>query len=82
MKTTKRSFFIWILENLQELILTKTAPADCNPMYQQNKANSNFEKFSNMFENILNNIAPTKIKEPSSKSTKKDIVIQKKFESY
>ena len=40
-------------------------------MYQQNNANSTFEKFSNMFENILNNVAPIKIGEPSSKSTKK-----------
>ena len=43
-------------------------------MYQQNNANSNFEKFSNMFENFLNNVAPIKIGEPSptSKSTKKN----------
>ena len=40
-------------------------------MYQQNNANSTFEKFSIMFENNLNSIAPIKIGEPSSKSTKK-----------
>ena len=40
-------------------------------MYQQNNANSTFEKFSIMFENILNSLAPIKIGEPSSKSTKK-----------
>ena len=39
-------------------------------MHQQNNANSTFEKFSNMFENTLNNVAPIKIGEPSSKSTK------------
>ena len=51
-------------------------------MYQQNNANSNFEKFSNMFENILNNVAPIKIGEPSSKSTKKIWFIQRNMESY
>ena len=50
-------------------------------MYQQNNGKSTFEEFSNMFENILNNIAPTKIEEQSSKSTK-EIFIQRNFESY
>ena len=73
MKTTKRSFFTGILANLLELILTKkTASADWSPMYQQNNGNSTFEKFSNMFEKILNNVAPIKIGEPSSKSTKRN----------
>ena len=49
----------------------KNASADWSFMYQQNNANSTFEKFSIMFENILNSIAPIKIGEPSSKSTKK-----------
>ena len=49
----------------------KIASADWSFMYQQNNANSTFEKFSTMFENILNSIAPIKIGEPSSKSTKK-----------
>ena len=40
-------------------------------MYQQNNANSTFEKFSNVFKNILNNVAPIKIVEQSSNSTKK-----------
>ena len=47
------------------------ASADWSPMYQQNNAYSTLEKFSNMFESIMNNIAPIKIEEPSSKSTKK-----------
>ena len=49
----------------------KIASADWSFMYQQNNANSTFEKLSIMFENILNSIAPIKIGEPSSKSTKK-----------
>ena len=41
--------------------LNKTiAFADWSPMYQQNNENSTFEKFSSMFENILNNVAPIK----------------------
>ena len=58
----------------------KIASADWSFMYQQNKANSTFEHFSIMFDYILNSIAPIKIGEPSSKSTK-EMVIQKSFES-
>ena len=40
-------------------------------MYQQINANSLFEKFLNMFENILNRVIPIKKEEPSSKPTKR-----------
>ena len=72
MKTTKRSFFYRDNKEFRRANRNKKiASADWSPMYQQNNANSTFEKFSNMFENLLNNVAPIKIGEPSSKSTKK-----------
>ena len=72
MKTTKRSFFYRYTSKFTRANLNKKiASADWSPMYQQNKTNSTFEKFSYMFENILNKKAPIKIGEPSSKSTKK-----------
>ena len=72
MKTTKRSFFYRVTSQFSRANLNKTiASADWSPMYQQNNANSTFEKFPKMFENILNNVAPIKIGESSSKSTKK-----------
>ena len=53
MKTTKRSFFYRDTSQFSRANLNKTiASADWSPLYQQNNANSTFEKFSNMFENI------------------------------
>ena len=52
-------------------IHNQISQADWSPTYQQNNANSTFGNFSNMFENILNNMDPIKIGEPSSKSPKK-----------
>ena len=58
-------------KNLLVRLNKEVASADWSPIYQQNNAKSNSEKFSNLFENILNHIAPNKIGEPSSKATKK-----------
>ena len=80
-KTTKRSFYrdtskftkanVSKSSKSRANLSKKIASADWSPMYQQNNANSTFEKFSNMFENVQNNIAPIKVEKPSSKSTKK-----------
>ena len=50
-------------------------------MYQQNNADSTSEKFSNIFENILNNIAPIKIGD-IVKINEKAMVIQSIIEPY
>ena len=50
-------------------------------MYQQKDANSTFQMFSDLFENVLSNLAPIKIEEPMNSSNKK-IDICRKFESY
>ena len=71
-ENNKTHFFYRDTSQFSRANLNKTiASADWSPMYQKNNANSSFEKFSNMFENILNNVAPIKIGEPSSKSTNK-----------
>ena len=72
MKTTKRSFFYRDTRKFFRANLNKkTESVEWSPIYQQNNANSTFGKLTNKFENILNNIVPNKIGEPSSKSTKK-----------
>ena len=73
MKTTKRSFFRDNRKITGVNLHKKIASADWISMHHQNNANSAFEKFSKMFEHILNNTSPIKIGEPSSKSTKKSL---------
>ena len=40
-------------------------------MYQQRDANSTFQLFSDLFENVCNNLAPIKIGEPMESPNKK-----------
>ena len=81
METTKRIFYR-DTSKFTRANLTKNESADWSPVYQQNNANSTFEKFSIMFQNTLNDVALIKIGEPSSKSTKKEMVIHRNIESY
>ena len=49
----------------------RIASKDWRAMYQQKDANSTFQMFSDLFENVLKNLAPIKIEEPTSSPIKK-----------
>ena len=73
-ENNKTQFILGILEKLLEIILTK--------ILTKNNANSSFEKFPIVYENILNKRAPYKKRRTIVKINKKEMFIQRNIESY